>query len=105
VPLQLVVPSLCETLDSGHALSVDRIDRVGTRAHCLASAWVAIAPSGKVTLQCAHSEMGQCIFTTFAAVIAATTEASGTTPITPGILRAEASSKAGHRFATAAVLA
>ena len=34
------------------------------------NAWVAIAPNGKVTLQCAHSEMGQGISTTFVAVIA-----------------------------------
>jgi isoquinoline 1-oxidoreductase subunit beta len=34
------------------------------------NAWIAIAPDGKVTLQCAHSEMGQGIYTTFAAVIA-----------------------------------
>ena len=34
------------------------------------NAWVAIASDGTVTLQCAHSEMGQGIYTTFAAVIA-----------------------------------
>src|SRR5712692_5473260 len=39
------------------------------------NAWIAIAPDGKVTLQCAHSEMGQGISTTFAAVIADELEA------------------------------
>src|SRR5215831_14470061 len=34
------------------------------------NAWVAVAADGSVTLQCAHSEMGQGISTTFAAVIA-----------------------------------
>jgi isoquinoline 1-oxidoreductase subunit beta len=34
------------------------------------NAWVSIASDGRVTLQCAHSEMGQGISTTFAAVIA-----------------------------------
>jgi isoquinoline 1-oxidoreductase beta subunit len=39
------------------------------------NAYVAIAPSGVVALQCAHSEMGQGITTTFAAVIADELEA------------------------------
>lgn len=39
------------------------------------NAWVAIAPDGTVTLQCAHSEMGQGIMTTFAAIIADELEA------------------------------
>ncbi|MBV8754823.1 MAG: xanthine dehydrogenase family protein molybdopterin-binding subunit [Hyphomicrobiales bacterium] len=39
------------------------------------NAWVAIAPDGIVTLQCAHSEMGQGIMTTFAAIIADELEA------------------------------
>src|SRR5215471_3327643 len=39
------------------------------------NAWVAITPDGTVTLQCAHSEMGQGILTTFAAVIADELEA------------------------------
>src|SRR6516164_8668221 len=39
------------------------------------NAWVAIAADGTVTLQCAHSEMGQGITTTFAAVIADELEA------------------------------
>lgn len=39
------------------------------------NAWIAIAPDGLVTLQCAHSEMGQGISTTFAAVIADEMEA------------------------------
>ncbi|HML11839.1 MAG TPA: molybdopterin cofactor-binding domain-containing protein [Xanthobacteraceae bacterium] len=39
------------------------------------NAWVAIAPGGAVTLQCAHSEMGQGIMTTFAAIIADELEA------------------------------
>jgi isoquinoline 1-oxidoreductase subunit beta len=39
------------------------------------NAWIAIASDGKVTLQCAHSEMGQGISTTFAAVIADELEA------------------------------
>jgi len=39
------------------------------------NAWIAIAPDGTVTLQCAHSEMGQGISTTFAAIIADELEA------------------------------
>jgi isoquinoline 1-oxidoreductase beta subunit len=39
------------------------------------NAWVAIAADGTVTLQCAHSEMGQGIMTTFAAIIADELEA------------------------------
>jgi isoquinoline 1-oxidoreductase beta subunit len=39
------------------------------------NAWIAIAPDGTVTLQCAHSEMGQGIMTTFAAIIADELEA------------------------------
>ncbi len=39
------------------------------------NAWVAIAPNGTATLQCAHSEMGQGIYTTFAAIIADELEA------------------------------
>ena len=39
------------------------------------NAYVAIAPDGKVILQCAHSEMGQGIITTFAAIIADELEA------------------------------
>src|SRR5215468_6142378 len=39
------------------------------------SAYVAIAPDGRVTLQCAHSEMGQGIYTTFGAIIADELEA------------------------------
>src|SRR5438105_3628752 len=39
------------------------------------NAFIAIAPDGVVTLQCAHSEMGQGIFTTFSAVIADELEA------------------------------
>jgi isoquinoline 1-oxidoreductase subunit beta len=39
------------------------------------NAYVAIAPDGRVTLQCAHSEMGQGIYTTFAAIIADELEA------------------------------
>jgi isoquinoline 1-oxidoreductase subunit beta len=39
------------------------------------NAWVAVAADGSVTLQCAHSEMGQGISTTFAAVIADELEA------------------------------
>jgi isoquinoline 1-oxidoreductase beta subunit len=39
------------------------------------NAFVAIAPDGKVTLQCAHSEMGQGISTTFTAIIADELEA------------------------------
>jgi len=39
------------------------------------NAWIAIAADGLVTLQCAHSEMGQGISTTFAAVIADELEA------------------------------
>jgi isoquinoline 1-oxidoreductase beta subunit len=45
--------------------------RLGTAIN----AWVAIASDGKVILQCAHSEMGQGISTTFAAVIADELEA------------------------------
>jgi len=39
------------------------------------NAYVAIAPDGRVTLQCAHSEMGQGIYTTFGAIIADELEA------------------------------
>ena len=39
------------------------------------NAWIAIARDGHVILQCAHSEMGQGISTTFAAVIADELEA------------------------------
>jgi len=39
------------------------------------NAFIAIAPDGKVTLQCAHSEMGQGISTTFTAIIADELEA------------------------------
>lgn len=39
------------------------------------NAWIAIAPSGRVTLQCAHSEMGQGIYTTFGAIMADELEA------------------------------
>jgi isoquinoline 1-oxidoreductase subunit beta len=39
------------------------------------NAWIAIARNGKVTLQCAHSEMGQGIATTFAAILADELEA------------------------------
>src|SRR6516225_9839627 len=39
------------------------------------NAWIAIAGDGRVTLQCAHSEMGQGIATTFAAILADELEA------------------------------
>ena len=39
------------------------------------NAFIAIAPDGTVTLQCAHSEMGQGISTTFTAIIADELEA------------------------------
>jgi len=39
------------------------------------NAWIAIAPDSRVTLQCAHSEMGQGITTTFGAIIADELEA------------------------------
>jgi isoquinoline 1-oxidoreductase subunit beta len=39
------------------------------------NAWIAIARNGRVTLQCAHSEMGQGIATTFAAILADELEA------------------------------
>ena len=42
------------------------------------NAWIAIAADGAVTLQCAHSEMGQGIETTFAAIIADELEADWT---------------------------
>jgi isoquinoline 1-oxidoreductase beta subunit len=42
------------------------------------NAWVAIAGDGRVTLQCAHSEMGQGIGTTFGAIIADEMEADWT---------------------------
>ena len=42
------------------------------------NAWIAIAAGGTVTLQCAHSEMGQGILTTFAAVLADELEADWT---------------------------
>ncbi len=34
------------------------------------NAWIAVATDGRVTLQCAHSEMGQGIYTTFGAIMA-----------------------------------
>ena len=43
------------------------------------NAWIAIAADGKVTLQCAHSEMGQGIYTTFAAIMADELEADWST--------------------------
>jgi isoquinoline 1-oxidoreductase subunit beta len=42
------------------------------------NAWIAVATDGKVTLQCAHSEMGQGIYTTFAAIMADELEADWT---------------------------
>ncbi|HLH93424.1 MAG TPA: molybdopterin cofactor-binding domain-containing protein [Xanthobacteraceae bacterium] len=39
------------------------------------NAWIAVATDGRVTLQCAHSEMGQGIYTTFAAIMADELEA------------------------------
>jgi isoquinoline 1-oxidoreductase beta subunit len=42
------------------------------------NAWIAIAADGTVTLQCAHSEMGQGILTTFAAILADELEADWT---------------------------
>jgi len=42
------------------------------------NAWIAIAPDGRVTLQCAHSEMGQGIYTTFGAIMADELEADWT---------------------------
>jgi isoquinoline 1-oxidoreductase beta subunit len=39
------------------------------------NAWIAIAADGQVTLQCAHSEMGQGIYTTFTAIMADELEA------------------------------
>ena len=42
------------------------------------NAWIAISSDGGVTLQCAHSEMGQGILTTFAAILADELEADWT---------------------------
>jgi isoquinoline 1-oxidoreductase beta subunit len=42
------------------------------------NAWIAISSDGSVTLQCAHSEMGQGILTTFAAILADELEADWT---------------------------
>jgi isoquinoline 1-oxidoreductase beta subunit len=50
----------------------------GQGASAALNAWIAIAPDGSVTLQCAHSEMGQGIETTFAAIIADELEADWT---------------------------
>jgi isoquinoline 1-oxidoreductase beta subunit len=57
-------------LGTGELFAQAAVDR-GTAIN----AWVAIAADGRVTLQCAHSEMGQGISTTFAAVIADELEA------------------------------
>mgnify|MGYP003440472710 CR=1 FL=1 len=42
------------------------------------NAWIAVNRDGTVTLQCAHSEMGQGIETTFAAILADELEADWT---------------------------
>src|SRR5262245_21451590 len=42
------------------------------------NAWIAISSDGGVTLQCAHSELGQGILTTFAAILADELEADWT---------------------------
>jgi isoquinoline 1-oxidoreductase subunit beta len=39
------------------------------------NAWIAVDADGRVTLQCAHSEMGQGIYTTFGAIMADELEA------------------------------
>jgi isoquinoline 1-oxidoreductase subunit beta len=58
---------------AGHAgtLELFALDARGAAIN----AFIAIAPDGKVTLQCAHSEMGQGISTTFTAIIADELEA------------------------------
>ena len=60
-------------LDSGEVLG----QTAGAEAAAL-NAWIAVAADGTVTLQCAHSEMGQGILTTFAAILADELEADWT---------------------------
>ncbi len=62
-------------LVAGRLGTLDVFAQDAAAAGAVINAYVAIAPSGKVTLQCAHSEMGQGITTTFAAVIADELEA------------------------------
>jgi len=59
-------------LDGGEVLGQS------ANAEVALNAWIAIAAGGTVTLQCAHSEMGQGILTTFAAILADELEADWT---------------------------
>ncbi len=63
---------------AGVVLIVGRLgtDNAGSQsAAAPLNAFIAVAPDGAVTLQCAHSEMGQGIMTTFAAILADELEA------------------------------
>jgi isoquinoline 1-oxidoreductase beta subunit len=62
-------------LIAGRVGTNELLAQVALRPGIPINAWVAIAADGTVTLQCAHSEMGQGISTTFAAVIADELEA------------------------------
>jgi isoquinoline 1-oxidoreductase beta subunit len=59
---------------AGRAGTLELFAQDAARAAAI-NAFIAIAPDGKVTLQCAHSEMGQGISTTFTAIIADELEA------------------------------
>jgi isoquinoline 1-oxidoreductase subunit beta len=59
---------------AGHAGTLELFAQDAARGAAI-NAFIAIAPDGKVTLQCAHSEMGQGISTTFTAIIADELEA------------------------------
>jgi isoquinoline 1-oxidoreductase beta subunit len=62
-------------LVAGRLGTMDVVAQDAAQGGAVINAWIAIAPDGKVTLQCAHSEMGQGIYTTFAAIIADELEA------------------------------
>ena len=61
-------------LVGGRLATIEVLAQTAATAAAL-NAFIAIAPDGRVTLQCAHSEMGQGIMTTFAAVMADELEA------------------------------
>ncbi|MGP0092452.1 MAG: molybdopterin cofactor-binding domain-containing protein [Xanthobacteraceae bacterium] len=62
-------------LVAGQLGSMEVLAQDAAQRGAVINAWIAIAPDGMVTLQCAHSEMGQGIYTTFAAIIADELEA------------------------------
>jgi isoquinoline 1-oxidoreductase subunit beta len=65
-------------LVAGHLGTGELIAQTGAARGIPINAWVAISADGRVTLQCAHSEMGQGIATTFGAIIADELEADWT---------------------------